>query len=147
MSELIDQDSWKESVRKALAGLPKSVLLTDIAEEIGVDVTKLYNLTSKGSLNPDDIKRVETWLINKGYVVPEAPPDRTNEHSSAYGEGKDPATLLIEELRFLAHYIESPGTTHEQKKRKFRSFLDGYIDGWDEFVASIDEKKVANNAR
>lgn len=62
--------SWKEEVRKAMSALPKSVSTTDIAEELGIDRNRLYNFLSRGSLNPDELKKLDEWLILNGYKKP-----------------------------------------------------------------------------
>ncbi len=80
-------------------------------------------------------------------ILRDEPPARVSERPSTYGEGKHQAALLVKELYLLIEHLESTELSHEQKKRKFRSFLDGYIDGWDEFIAAIDKKEVANNSR
>jgi hypothetical protein len=58
---------WKESVRRALSGLPKNVQTSDVARETGIDANRLYAFVSKGYLNSDELKILDDWLTQKGF--------------------------------------------------------------------------------
>lgn len=59
---------WKDRVREELAVYVarSGQNITQVAKSIGVNRDLLYNLNSKGSMNAEDLRRLEEWLEEHG---------------------------------------------------------------------------------
>ncbi len=65
----MNSESWKEEVRKALSNLPKGIKYPTVAKESGVSADRIRGFITRGYLNADDVKKLDGWLVSKGYFT------------------------------------------------------------------------------
>lgn len=62
------KSSWREELHQALDRAQKhGYTLRRIAGELGIKVGKLYSFNTKGSLDADDLRALEDWLVGHGF--------------------------------------------------------------------------------
>ena len=108
------EDNWKERVRKKLSVYcaKSGRSITDVAIDVGIPRDKIYNLNSKGALNPEDLKRLDDWLH-----------ERVQEKGPGATSGRSAGALLADDLRMLADVLDSPDYSEKYKSRKFAAWV------------------------
>ncbi len=80
--------SWKQQIRDALLGVPRTIKYPQISEESGVNVERIRQFASdRRTLNSDDLKLLDTWLVTKGYLTiagGPAVPETVSEGPASY---------------------------------------------------------------
>jgi hypothetical protein len=103
----VDKSSWKEEVRRDLSAAPIST--TRIAEDLGLDKRgrdRLYGFLSRGTLNSDEVKRIDDYLRSKGFRnTPE--PIITDE---SFADAEDPVDAIMVQLRALVAFCSNKKT-------------------------------------
>ena len=130
---LMEETSWKEKVREAFSNLPKSVQTADVAKVTGIKPGRLYSFLSRGVLNSDDLRALDLWLREKGYIDSDALPP-----SSSSPEPDTPDIILAKDLRLLADIMESSSYDKDFKARKYAAFIKFNADNLPEILKSVE---------
>jgi len=101
----------KDAVRCVLLELAEKRKLPEVAEGAGVNITQLYSMNSRNSMNSDDLDRLEVWLIANKHLSPEyaSEPDVISPTASlGYREARQERMLAMERAEILKYkWIES----------------------------------------
>ncbi|MCH7911269.1 MAG: hypothetical protein IIB38_16845 [Candidatus Hydrogenedentes bacterium] len=150
VKDTVETNSWKKSVRDALLRLPRNLQIKDIAIAAGIDPVRLYNFTSKGILNGDEVRTIELFLIREGYMEnPEPTPNLLREESRRYMPGGESTTQhellsrLARRLYRLADDIADPDASEDDRIKEFGREIKAIFEGLDE-TGVVFEKKPKN---
>lgn len=61
---------FTKQVQSALKMAAKDSMLATAAEECGVSPKQIYAMSSRATMNTDDMLKVATWLLKRGYLPP-----------------------------------------------------------------------------
>lgn len=139
---LVEKKSWKESVRQDLSNCKIST--TRIAEELGLGDKgrdRLYGFLSRGTLNTDEVKMVEDYLIAKGFREPQGNQKAKYNRADELPQRSTPslAEAIAAELEALALVLRSNDTPDELKGERFVSLIKSYAAGIDRHGKRLKE--------
>ena len=146
VKDTAETNSWKKSVRDALLRLPRNLQIKEIAIAAGVDPARLYNFTSKGILNGDEVRTVELFLIREGYMEnPEPTQDVLREESRRYMPEVEATQhefllRLARRLNRLAEDISDPHALEEDRIKEFGREIKAIFEGLKKTGMTFEKK-------
>jgi hypothetical protein len=117
----------KQDIRTLLTKVTRRRPASEIAAEIGIPASYIYELKSKGKMNRDNLDLLEAWLISHGHA-PEQPTDVNH--------------LLAADLEHLAAILRSKIYTPAKKAKIYRDRIETIHSSLDTTTNALQNQKT-----
>ncbi len=120
--------TWKENIRETTSRATSQRQARRIAEDTGISANRIHTFVSRGYLKTDDVKKLEEWLKNNGYLE-----DDEGAVASSKDNPGDWAFVIAAQLRATADIMVSD-VSREFKAREFASRVRDWNAGLNETI-------------